>query len=284
MQIEDVTTQVDGVSLAGSLWLPEQPRAGLLMLPGSGPSTRDNDVYFPAIRRHLLAAGVAVASFDKRGVGASTGSLLDTTIGCQTDDALACLAALRARTPQLAWGVFGHSQGGWVAIEVAARDHTLFAAVANSGPAVGVAEQERFRVLGAGDDPATVELRRRFDEVVRAAVGGAGHDEAMALVADVPELESELAGLAEAWPLAASLYAHHPEQALRAIRVSTLCIYGSREEVVPVTACLTVLDRVANPHVDVAVIAGGDHRLQLDSGEFAPGYVDTLVGFVTAHC
>jgi hypothetical protein len=41
------------------------------MHPGSGPSDRDNDVLFPPIRDALLAAGIAVCSFDKRGAGES---------------------------------------------------------------------------------------------------------------------------------------------------------------------------------------------------------------------
>jgi alpha-beta hydrolase superfamily lysophospholipase len=94
MESEPVVAEVDGVALAGSCWMPSSPRAAVLMLPGSGPSTRDNDVYFPAIREHLLAAGFGVASFDKRGVGESTGSLLDTSIDRQADDALACLTTL----------------------------------------------------------------------------------------------------------------------------------------------------------------------------------------------
>jgi hypothetical protein len=32
------------------------------MHPGSGPSDRHNDVFFPPIREHLLGAGIAVSS------------------------------------------------------------------------------------------------------------------------------------------------------------------------------------------------------------------------------
>ena len=61
------------------------------MHPGSGPSDRDNDVFFPPIREHLLDAGVAVCSFDKRGVGGSTGRWEEAGIVEQADDLLACL-------------------------------------------------------------------------------------------------------------------------------------------------------------------------------------------------
>ena len=68
------------------------------MHPGSGPSDRDNDVFFPPIREHLLDAGVAVCSFDKRGVGGSTGRWEEAGIVEQADDLLACLHELR-RSP-----------------------------------------------------------------------------------------------------------------------------------------------------------------------------------------
>ena len=49
--------------LAGTLHLPEgEPRATVLMVPGSGPSDRDNNVYFPAVRAGLLERGFAAAS------------------------------------------------------------------------------------------------------------------------------------------------------------------------------------------------------------------------------
>ena len=65
------------------------------MVPGSGPSDRDNDVYFPAIRAGLLDRGIAAASFDKRGVGESTGDWRDTGPAEQAADVAAQLACLR---------------------------------------------------------------------------------------------------------------------------------------------------------------------------------------------
>jgi uncharacterized protein len=47
--------------------------AGVVMVGGSGPSDRDNGTCFPPIRRHLTGAGIAVLSYDKRGVGGSSG-------------------------------------------------------------------------------------------------------------------------------------------------------------------------------------------------------------------
>ncbi|QTR03017.1 hypothetical protein J7S33_29180, partial [Saccharothrix algeriensis] len=79
--MENVTFAGAGVVLAGSLALPERgaPVPGVVMVGGSGPSDRDNDTHFPAIRRHLAGAGIAVLSYDKRGVGGSSGDWLDAT-------------------------------------------------------------------------------------------------------------------------------------------------------------------------------------------------------------
>ena len=87
----ELSVRSGDATLAGSLWVPaHRPVATVLMHPGSGPSDRDNDVYFPPIRSHLLESGLAVASFDKRVVGASTGRWEEAAIVEQADDALAC--------------------------------------------------------------------------------------------------------------------------------------------------------------------------------------------------
>ena len=92
-QVVALTVARGPVTLAGSLWLPQAaPLATVLMWPGSGPSDRDNDVFFPPIREHLLGGGLAVASFDKRGVGGSTGDWRDAGIEEQADDARAIVA------------------------------------------------------------------------------------------------------------------------------------------------------------------------------------------------
>jgi pimeloyl-ACP methyl ester carboxylesterase len=134
----EVTVRSDDVSLVGAVFFPARGVAGtILMHPGSGPSDRDNDVYFPPIREHLLEAAVAVCSFDKRGVGASTGRWQEAGIIEQADDLLACLAALEADpTVPKPVGLFGHSQGGWVVVEAASRQPEIAFVVANSGPGV----------------------------------------------------------------------------------------------------------------------------------------------------
>jgi uncharacterized protein len=126
--MQNLIVELEQHRLAGSLWLPQgTPTAVVVMIPGSGPSDRHNDVYFPPIRQTLLEAGLAVSAFDKRGVGDSSGSWLTAGITEQALDIAAIIATLRddARLRDLPIGVFGHSQGGWVALEVAPETRAL---------------------------------------------------------------------------------------------------------------------------------------------------------------
>lgn len=147
MKTEALVAWNHGTRLAGTLWMPEHPPLALLMMhPGSGPSDRDNDVLFPPIRDALLEAGVAVCSFDKRGVGGSSGSWLEAGIGAQAQDLLAGSKAAKAILGELSMGLFGHSQGGWVVLE-AARLRPPDFVITNSGPAVPPREQETYSTL-----------------------------------------------------------------------------------------------------------------------------------------
>jgi hypothetical protein len=81
-RLRDVTFASGDVVLAGSLAVPDQDvaSAGVVMVGGSGPSDRNNDTFFPPIRQHLVDAGIAVLSYDKRGVGSSSGDWRDSTL------------------------------------------------------------------------------------------------------------------------------------------------------------------------------------------------------------
>jgi len=74
-RLRDVGFSSGDVVLAGWLASPVRDKAlaGVVLVGGSGSSDRDNGTYFPPIREHLVDAGIAVLSYDKRGVGSSSG-------------------------------------------------------------------------------------------------------------------------------------------------------------------------------------------------------------------
>jgi uncharacterized protein len=280
-----------GVTLAGSLWLPAgDVVAGVLMHPGSGPSDRDNDVLFPPIREHLLNAGIAVSSFDKRGVGGSGGSWLEAGIVEQADDLLAALAVFAAECPGLPLGLFGHSQGGWVVVEAAGRGAPVAFVITNSGPGVSPARQERYSLTSKLTEGRKAEALAAYDAVVAVI------RECPTLFEGVERLEAagvpyrELPGTEfmfedEAlWSLSAKIFAYDPAAALSRIRAPLLAIFGAADKVTPPEESVVALQAAVRPELlEIEVFPGGDHRLlHGEPSRFVDGYLDRIAAFVRA--
>jgi pimeloyl-ACP methyl ester carboxylesterase len=291
-----VTVVHDGVVLAGALWLPDPPvRATVLMHPGSGPSDRDNDVYFPPIRRHLLEHGFAVCAFDKRGVGGSSGCWQDAGIVEQAADVGAAVAMLAGEADLDApVGLFGHSQGGWVVLEAAGRAATVAFVVSNSGPGVSPADQERYaatrRMQRAGMTPAEIdEMLEHYELMLRLLRARRPFAEARARITEIEmQCARDLSQLmfvpadAEEWALATSIIDYDPRPALRALRVPVLALFGADDAVVPVEPSVAAYrDEVATDLLTIVVLPGGDHRIQTDDPPgLVTGYLETLTTFI----
>jgi pimeloyl-ACP methyl ester carboxylesterase len=260
------------------------------MVPGSGPSDRDNDIYFPAIRAGLLDRGIAAASFDKRGVGESSGDWRDTGPVEQAADVAAQLACLR-ETPGIdptRLGLFGHSQGGWVVLEVAAADPSVAFVVTNSGPGVTMARQERFsteaHLTAAGapaeevsralatQDALEALVRGRADfETVQAAAGEDGQGPA-----DAAELDLDRRWLD-----------HDPRSALERLVCPLLAVFGGDDLVVPVAESIAIFRDAREGHpgdLDIETFPGADHRVQIgDPPTLDPAYEPMLGDWIIRH-
>jgi uncharacterized protein len=290
----EIEADSGGVRLAGSLWSPAGGAvAGVLMHPGSGPSDRDNDVLFPPIREHLLGAGIAVCSFDKRGVGGSAGSWLDAGIHEQADDLLAALAVFESESPRdLPLGLFGHSQGGWVVVEAAARGFPVEFVITNSGPAVTPERQERYSLANKLADDTMAEALAAYDAVV------AVMSERPGLAAGLQQLDAagvpyrELEGLKlmfeheSLWRLSEAIFDYDPAPALSRITAPMLALFGAADKVTPPEESVVALRAAVRPELlQVAVFPEGDHRLYHgDPPRFVDGYLDRISSFVLGSC
>lgn len=279
-------------SLAGTLHLPtDAPAAVVLMVPGSGPTARDNGGYFPPIQAGLLAAGIAAASFDKRGVGESAGDWRDTGPVQQAADVAAQLRALRARHElrETPIGLFGHSQGGWVVLDVAASDPAIPFVVTNSGPGVTWAQQGRHatatRLAADGASGELVEQTLRwYDEVVELIGDGADFETVQAANAASPAGDDGSPADPLELELIRSWLDHDPKVALDQIRVPILAIFGSDDVLVPVEDSAEVFrsSPPGRPETRTVVVFGGaTHRLLVgDPPSLHPDYLPTLVGWI----
>ncbi|CCH31624.1 hypothetical protein BN6_43420 [Saccharothrix espanaensis DSM 44229] len=300
---ENVTFTNAGVVLAGSLSLPEggAPVPGVVMVGGSGPSDRDNDTHFPPIRRHLVDAGIAVLSYDKRGVGGSSGDWLDATIDDLASDAAAALDFLRAR-PEVrgeAAGLFGHSEGGWVVLRATALRDDVPWVVTNGGPGTTPAVQDRYdlanalrRTEGITDDEVDAALAG-YDRVVEAGRRDADFAEAARIAQSPPTAFSEHAAEVDErlWRFLKRKQDHDPIPDALLLRCPHLVIFGAADHVVPVADSVHLFTTAAcDPRRDpratltVEVFPGADHRVQTDGGtRLAPGYLGALTRWITAR-
>lgn len=295
----------NGLHLAGTLHLPGQipPYPAVLMLQGSGPEDRDSAGYFDPIRSTFLSRGLATFSFDKPGVGASTGDWREFDLAARTGQAIAALGLLRAQEdidPRRV-GVWGHSQGGWLVQMLAAQLPDLAFAIANSGPAISVERQNlagwehtlRARVQGTSEAEiaAALDFLRALHEAARRGDDfGTVEVRLLQPARDQPWYGYFPLEDAADWRIVSLLIqeAFEPLDALAQARCPFMAIFGVLDRLVPAweSAELTsqALRRAGASDTCVVVFPTGDHRIQEEgSDDFVAGYLDLLGDWAARH-
>lgn len=155
---EEVTFANGDVTLNGTLVLPEgynRSTPALVMVTGSGQQNRDEEIFdhkpFAVISDALARAGIATLRYDDRGYGTKTENLSNSTTEDFKNDAAAGIALLRERFDKV--GVIGHSEGGTIALMLAAEQKADFI-VSLAGMVISGAEtllwQNRISLAQAG--------------------------------------------------------------------------------------------------------------------------------------
>jgi len=186
---EEVTFSHGAVTLAGTLTIPPTagPHPAVVMITGSGPQNRDEEIYgfapFRIIADHLTRHGIAVLRFDDRGVGASTGKFAEATTKDFADDADAGVEFLRTRKEirREMIGLCGHSEGAIAAAMIASRPKEVAFVVFLAGPAVSgdrviMSQIETLARAGGASEEQIREALKQQEAVVTAARTGKGWD------------------------------------------------------------------------------------------------------------
>lgn len=136
----------DGIRLAGTLTLPKDSGKTLypavVLVSGSGPQNRDEEIFghkpFAVLADYLTQRGIAVLRYDDRGTGASEGEFKQGTSEDFSKDAEAAWRLL-AQHPEIhpgKIGIIGHSEGGFIAAMIAARNRKVAFLVSLAGPGI----------------------------------------------------------------------------------------------------------------------------------------------------
>ena len=178
---EDVRFSSGPVQLAGTLITPASGdrHAAVVVVHGSGPEDRE---YVLPFARFLIRRGIAVLTYDKRGVGGSTGDWNTASFDDLASDVVAGFHYLKAR-PDIdpaRIGLLGFSQAGWIMPLAAGRMPDLAFLIS---------------VSGAGVPPSETAL----DETQGDLTARGMKPENVAAVIDVMKLQYEFARTGTRW-------------------------------------------------------------------------------------
>ncbi|WP_027418797.1 alpha/beta hydrolase family protein [Crocinitomix catalasitica] len=168
---EEVTflNEVDGVTLAGTLTLPNKKKNYpiVILISGSGPQDRNETALghqpFLVLSDYLTNNGIGVLRFDDRGVGKSTGVHITSTSFDFANDVSAAVDYIKKRKDlkQSSIGLIGHSEGGLIAPIVANNNKVVDFIVMLAGPGVPCDElllkQQELVSKSMGLDDAYIE-------------------------------------------------------------------------------------------------------------------------------
>lgn len=180
----DTTFKNDTVTLAGTLYLPKTntKAAGIIFLHGSGPEPRFAAAYYGD---YFARSGIAVLTYDKRGVNKSTGNWRTASFIDLAKDALAGIKLLET-LPQInnkKIGVYGHSQGGSICPLLLTMYPRLAFGISAASAGVSMEEsdwyevQNRFKRYVSGQDyERAMEVMRGY---LQFASRGTGYEDLM---------------------------------------------------------------------------------------------------------
>ncbi|KUJ62644.1 hypothetical protein AR687_07370 [Flavobacteriaceae bacterium CRH] len=156
--IKEIKFICEGVSLAGTVFTPNNTKAAVVIVHGSGQEKRM--INFATI---LANNGIAVLTYDKRGVGESSGIYVGPEVGTNNVDfsnlnllSLDVSAAVNTLSKSLSnnkipIGLIGGSQAGWIIPLAAEKNKKVKFMTIFSGALITAKEQLRFQFYTDGN-------------------------------------------------------------------------------------------------------------------------------------
>ncbi|WP_238412971.1 alpha/beta hydrolase family protein [Saccharothrix deserti] len=260
---QDVTFSSGDLTLHGTVIAPadtsDTRRPGMVMVHGSGRVSREG---YREEAESFARSGIVTLIYDKR----PKQSKSDVDFTLLADDALAGLRALRANAgvDPARTGLWGVSEGGWVAPLAASKSPDVAFVVTVGAPGVSPERQQSWnlanRLAAAGVSGSLV------DTVSRTTLGllvGAGL---------FPES------------------GYDPAPVLERINRPVLGLWGDLDRVIPGAESMRTFqeafDRAGNSHYTLRAVPGADHTMRRSpdgyqkSDEISPAYLEQVASWV----
>ena len=274
----------NGTLLAGTLTIPAGMQPGqtpvVVMLTGSGPQNRDEEIFehrpFAVIADYLARNGIATFRFDDRGVASSQGDFAKADINTFMEDARSALRFVRSMPEFGKSGLLGHSEGGTLAVMLAADEAPDFI-VSLAGMVVpakqtlvaqNVRGLEQAGITGAAKADSEKLIGLVFDEVIRQRHSGVSEpidveaickENSLAVPAVV--VESIRRNMVARSGYFDSLLSLDPTEALKKTGCPVLAINGTKDVQVDAEANLGAFSKYA-AGAEVRKMEGLNHLLQ----------------------
>jgi pimeloyl-ACP methyl ester carboxylesterase len=316
---EEVTFKNGDVTLAGTLLIPAAKAKGrkhpaLVFTHGGGPQLRE---VMWGLGYLYAARGFVVLTYDKRGVGKSTGNWRESSFEDLADDAVAAAKFLQSRADLAPnhIGFWGLSQGGWIAPLAASRFPGAAFAIALSGGGLSPAETELFdteyELKKAGYTANEVKDALTFQKLKNDIIASPAADDKWEQYAklrptakdakwfrhpgvDIYGAEKRDDGF---WTFMRRFYAYDPAPTLRASKAPLLAIFGELDTPegvkAQVRAITQIMDQAGRRDYIIKVYPNGSHNLmevppdnpneQVRLKRFPPGFFEMMVDWTTTQ-
>ncbi|MDE7154914.1 MAG: lysophospholipase [Muribaculaceae bacterium] len=276
-----------GSTLVGTLTIPEDTVSStpiVVMVTGSGQQNRDEELFehkpFAVIADYLARNGIASFRYDDRGVGKSTGDILNSTTADFAEDAATVMNWIRENERFGKIGILGHSEGGLIAYMLGAKSDRPDFIISIAGPSIQgkeiIAWQNKVALMKSGvSEPEAEKFRNAIAKVFEYRLKTPecnsiddekleefypGYKSSALTINLAAQLKSVLTAKADNYWMMYFL-GYDPAKDLKSLKIPAFIIYGEKDTQVPPSLNYDLATQLAH-QAKVVTYPGLNHMMQ----------------------
>ncbi|PID99827.1 MAG: hypothetical protein CSA81_14430 [Acidobacteria bacterium] len=257
-------------NLSGSLYLPDEEGQYdvVVFVHGDGSADRTLDGGYNFIINRLLGSGYAVFSYDKAGVGGSTGNWLKQSMKDRAEETAQAVEAVKNNTQVKSIGTLAFSQGGWVTSELALMNAPLDFCIVAGGAIDWMDQHVYYETQYAEHQGFSKEQTQKYLDYVRRGDAFVAANDYDGYIEHANNYEYGPPMSKERFDFAYINHKANATEGISSIQVPFLGLFGDADKNVDVQNSIAVYEKVfkANDrsNYDLRLIENANHEL-LDS-------------------